>query len=93
MHSQVLSTGVMYLKQPVNYTEHTSFTFNVTVSDGGTPSLSGTTSVIITMIDTNDNRPVFFKTYYNHELPSYSEIGTLVTTVSAYDSDSTSGLC
>ena len=81
----------MYLKQPINYTEYRGFIFNVTVSDSGLPSLSATALVTITMIDTNDNRPVFLRNYYNHEIPSDSEVGTLVTVVSAYDSDSSSG--
>ena len=37
----------------------TSYTLVVEVSDGGTPALTGSTTVIITVTTTNDHDPVF----------------------------------
>lgn len=49
--------------------------------DGGTPTRSGTTQIIINVIDANDNAPVFEKSDYEIRLSESARNGTKVLTV------------
>ncbi|XP_059918649.1 protocadherin alpha-C2-like [Gadus macrocephalus] len=55
--------------------------------DGGTPTRSGTASVIVHVLDINDNTPTFDKEEYNIEVMENSPIGSLVLQLNATDSD------
>uniref|UniRef100_A0A671U7G1 Cadherin domain-containing protein n=1 Tax=Sparus aurata TaxID=8175 RepID=A0A671U7G1_SPAAU len=55
--------------------------------DGGSPQRSGTVAIHVTVLDANDNVPVFSQTVYKASLPENSPLDTLVITVSASDAD------
>uniref|UniRef100_UPI0037E94989 protocadherin gamma-A11-like n=1 Tax=Semicossyphus pulcher TaxID=241346 RepID=UPI0037E94989 len=59
----------------------------LTAFDGGSPRRSGTVVIHVTVLDANDNVPVFSQTVYKASLPENSPLDTLVTTVSATDAD------
>ncbi|KAI9538931.1 hypothetical protein NQZ68_009008 [Dissostichus eleginoides] len=59
----------------------------LTAVDGGTPARSGTASVIVRVLDTNDNTPTFDKINYNIKIMENSPIGSLVVNLSATDLD------
>ncbi|KAH0618106.1 hypothetical protein JD844_017090 [Phrynosoma platyrhinos] len=59
----------------------------LTATDGGQPELTGTVQLIITVLDANDNRPVFNQSVYEVNLLESSASGTLVTTLVATDLD------
>ncbi|XP_048088479.1 protocadherin beta-16-like isoform X42 [Alosa alosa] len=59
----------------------------LTVTDGGTPQRSGTVSVHVTVLDANDNLPVFTQQIYEANLLENSPLGTVIVTVSATDAD------
>ncbi|XP_063045449.1 protocadherin alpha-8-like [Engraulis encrasicolus] len=59
----------------------------LTAVDGGNPPKSGTLNVTITVLDNNDNRPVFHQEVYTTNLPENVPLGTLVLTVNATDLD------
>uniref|UniRef100_A0A096LZP6 Protocadherin 1 gamma 14 n=1 Tax=Poecilia formosa TaxID=48698 RepID=A0A096LZP6_POEFO len=59
----------------------------LTALDGGSPQRSGTVGIHVTVLDANDNAPVFSQAVYKANLPENSPIGTVVTTVSATDAD------
>ncbi|XP_047190594.1 protocadherin gamma-A11-like isoform X27 [Scophthalmus maximus] len=59
----------------------------VTAFDGGSPQRSGTVVIHVTVLDANDNVPVFSQTLYKASLPENSPLDTLVITVSATDAD------
>uniref|UniRef100_A0AAZ1X687 Cadherin domain-containing protein n=1 Tax=Oreochromis aureus TaxID=47969 RepID=A0AAZ1X687_OREAU len=59
----------------------------LTAVDGGNPPKSGTAVIKITVLDANDNAPVFTHTIYEASLPENSPIDTVVATVSATDAD------
>ncbi|XP_043982271.1 protocadherin gamma-A10-like [Gambusia affinis] len=59
----------------------------LTALDGGSPQRSGTVVIHVTVLDANDNAPVFSKAAYKASLPENSPIGTVVITVSATDAD------
>ncbi|XP_036933541.1 protocadherin alpha-C2-like isoform X2 [Acanthopagrus latus] len=59
----------------------------LTAVDGGTPARSGTASVIVHVLDTNDNAPTFDKVNYNINVMENSPIGSLVVHLNATDLD------
>nr|XP_045250272.1 protocadherin alpha-7 isoform X21 [Macaca fascicularis] len=59
----------------------------LTATDGGKPELTGTVQLLITVLDVNDNAPVFDRTLYTVKLPENASIGTLVIHPNASDLD------
>ncbi|XP_043982249.1 protocadherin beta-16-like isoform X38 [Gambusia affinis] len=59
----------------------------LTALDGGSPQRSGTVVIHVTVLDANDNAPVFSQAVYKASLPENSPVGTVVITVSATDAD------
>ncbi|XP_034037717.1 protocadherin alpha-3-like [Thalassophryne amazonica] len=55
--------------------------------DGGIPPKSGTSEIIINVLDINDNIPMFSKTLYKTSITENSPVGTTLLTVSATDAD------
>ncbi|XP_067374420.1 protocadherin gamma-A12-like isoform X46 [Channa argus] len=59
----------------------------LTALDGGSPQRSGTVVIHVTVLDANDNAPVFSQAVYKASLPENSRVDTIVITVSATDAD------
>ncbi|XP_076876889.1 protocadherin beta-7-like [Brachyhypopomus gauderio] len=59
----------------------------LTATDGGTPPRSGTVALHVTVLDANDNSPVFTQTVYRVTLAENSPVGTDVVRVGAADAD------
>ncbi|XP_032741306.1 protocadherin alpha-4 [Rattus rattus] len=59
----------------------------LTAIDGGKPELTGTVQLHITVLDANDNAPVFDRSLYTVKLPENVPNGTLVIKVNASDLD------
>ncbi|XP_038157813.1 protocadherin gamma-A12-like [Cyprinodon tularosa] len=59
----------------------------LTALDGGSPQRSGTVVIHVTVLDANDNAPVFSQAVYKASLPENSPLDTVVVTVSATDAD------
>nr|XP_061793155.1 putative protocadherin beta-18 [Nerophis lumbriciformis] len=59
----------------------------LTALDGGSPQRSGTVVIHITVLDANDNTPVFSQAVYKTSLPENSPSDTIVIKVSATDAD------
>ncbi|KAM4621848.1 uncharacterized protein ACJ7VT_006145 [Polymixia lowei] len=59
----------------------------LTAVDGGIPPRSGTLNVTVTVLDSNDNTPMFSQEVYSVTLPENVEIGTIVLKVKATDED------
>ncbi|XP_057245265.1 protocadherin gamma-B3-like, partial [Malurus melanocephalus] len=55
--------------------------------DGGDPARSGTVQVLVTVMDLNDNPPVFGKTVYEARVAENLPAGSLVLRVQATDAD------
>ncbi|XP_059202758.1 protocadherin beta-15-like [Centropristis striata] len=55
--------------------------------DGGNPQRSGTTNIHVTVLDANDNAPVFDQALYKASLPENAALDTVAVTVSATDAD------
>ncbi|XP_056151492.1 protocadherin beta-16-like [Lampris incognitus] len=65
--------------------EHISLV--LTAVDGGEPQMSGTMQIHVTVLDANDNAPVFSRPVYKASITENSAKGTVVTRVSAADAD------
>ncbi|XP_026214184.1 protocadherin beta-16-like [Anabas testudineus] len=59
----------------------------LTALDGGSPQRSGTVVIHVTVLDANDNAPVFSQAVYKASLPENSPPDTIIITVSATDAD------
>ncbi|XP_037117269.1 putative protocadherin beta-18 [Syngnathus acus] len=59
----------------------------LTALDGGSPERSGTVVIHVTVLDANDNAPVFSKAIYKASLPENSPPDSMVIKVSATDAD------
>uniref|UniRef100_A0A8C6T3S2 Cadherin domain-containing protein n=1 Tax=Neogobius melanostomus TaxID=47308 RepID=A0A8C6T3S2_9GOBI len=59
----------------------------LTALDGGSPQRTGTVAIHVTVLDANDNAPVFNQAMYKASLPENSPLDTVVVTVSAADAD------
>ncbi|XP_026214183.1 protocadherin beta-16-like [Anabas testudineus] len=59
----------------------------LTALDGGSPLRSGTVVIHVTVLDANDNAPVFSQAVYKASLPENSPPDTIVITVIATDAD------
>ncbi|XP_072486658.1 protocadherin gamma-A2 isoform X8 [Notamacropus eugenii] len=59
----------------------------LTAYDGGEPVRSGTTRIRVTVLDANDNAPVFTQPVYTVNAPENVPQGTVLLTVNATDAD------
>ncbi|XP_061090093.1 protocadherin alpha-C2-like [Conger conger] len=59
----------------------------LTAVDGGVPARSGTASIIVRVLDTNDNAPQFDQQVYTVNMTENSPIGTLLLKLNATDLD------
>ncbi|NXP21473.1 PCDGA protein, partial [Scytalopus superciliaris] len=56
-------------------------------SDGGDPARTGTARIRVTVLDANDNAPVFSQAEYTVRVPEDVPVGSTLVTVSASDAD------
>ncbi|XP_047210199.1 protocadherin alpha-3-like [Girardinichthys multiradiatus] len=62
-------------------------TMTLTALDGGTPPKSGTSQIIVNVLDNNDNIPIFSESLYKTKIAENAPLGTTVIAVSATDAD------
>ncbi|XP_051869491.1 protocadherin-10-like [Pristis pectinata] len=77
----------LLLEKPLDREVQSSFQLVLTATDGGTPQRSGTAQIHITVVDINDNPPVFDHEIYRGSLREDAPRGTLVMKVKATDID------
>lgn len=81
-------TGLITTTQILNREHMEKHVFRVTATDHGSPRLSGTTMVAITVSDRNDHSPVFEQTEYRETIRENVEEGYPILQLRATDSDS-----
>lgn len=59
----------------------------ITATDNGIPPLSATASLVINVIDANDNDPVFSKSTYEFQVEENQKSGAFVGKIFAKDAD------
>ncbi|XP_060935953.1 protocadherin beta-16-like [Limanda limanda] len=89
LHSQADGTKnvEMIVQKPLDREKNDLISLVLTAVDGGEPQMSGTMQISITVLDANDNAPVFTRKIYKGTVAENAAKGTIVTTVSASDAD------
>lgn len=59
----------------------------IVATDNGLPSLSTTASLVINVIDANDNDPSFSQANYDFQVEENQKVGSYVGKISATDAD------
>ncbi|XP_042300443.1 protocadherin alpha-3-like, partial [Sceloporus undulatus] len=83
-HSKSL---VLLLKKPLDREQIPVHHLVLTATDGGQPELTGTVHLQITVLDANDNAPIFNQSVYKVKLLENVMDGTLVIKLNATDLD------
>ncbi|XP_022527794.2 protocadherin alpha-C2 isoform X3 [Astyanax mexicanus] len=77
----------LILKKTLDREEQAVHNLILTAVDGGVPARSGTASIIVRVLDTNDNAPHFNKDSYTINITENSPTGSLVVKLNATDTD------
>ncbi|XP_045406977.1 protocadherin beta-5 [Lemur catta] len=77
----------LVLDKALDREEQAEFSLTLAALDGGAPPRSGTITVLIVVLDNNDNAPEFSQSLYEIQVPENSPLNSLVLTVSARDLD------
>uniref|UniRef100_A0A3Q2CTF4 Protocadherin beta-15-like n=1 Tax=Cyprinodon variegatus TaxID=28743 RepID=A0A3Q2CTF4_CYPVA len=90
--------GELVLVKELDREQQSEIKLVLTALDGGTPQRSGTAVIVVTVLDANDNTPVFSKpilypapegsSFMTELVPKAAHKGTLVSKVIAVDADS-----
>ncbi|XP_026186727.1 protocadherin alpha-3-like [Mastacembelus armatus] len=78
---------ILYLKKSLDKETERHHRLSLSAIDGGKPPRTGTTQLLVEVLDVNDNLPVFTKDSYSVLLPENSPLGTTVIQVNATDLD------
>ncbi|XP_073505751.1 protocadherin alpha-3-like isoform X7 [Phyllobates terribilis] len=77
----------LVLKKNLDREKQSVHNLSLTAYDGGKPRLSGTTRIVVTVEDFNDNAPVFDQPFYQCSVNENAVEGTLVFKLNATDLD------
>ncbi|KAM3867184.1 protocadherin gamma-A10-like [Diretmus argenteus] len=78
----------MILQKHLDREEQPRLSLKLIAVDGGTPQRSGTVNIDITVLDANDNAPVFNQSSYRATVLENAPVGTYIITINATDADS-----
>lgn len=81
--------GSLVLSSALDRETAASYQLDLVASDCGTSSLNSTATVLITVLDVNDNPPVFSSPEYHVHVKERVPIGSHIIEVSAKDCDGT----
>ncbi|XP_061899365.1 protocadherin beta-7 [Entelurus aequoreus] len=77
----------LVLKKALDRETQAEHVLNINGIDGGNPARTGTASIRIRVLDTNDNVPVFSQRVYRASVPENSVTGTIIAQLNATDLD------
>lgn len=80
-------TGEIFVSRKLDYDQKNTYEIEVLASDLGTPSLSGTATLVVNVTNSNDKNPYFTPTNQKAEIKKDAPIGTIVHTLIALDPD------
>ncbi|XP_065814547.1 protocadherin alpha-8 isoform X9 [Labrus bergylta] len=80
-------TPELLLQKALDREKQSVIRLTLTAIDGGTPAKSGSMVIIVNVLDTNDNAPVFSQTLYKASVFENTKIGTSIITLNATDLD------
>ncbi|XP_030648014.1 protocadherin gamma-A12-like [Chanos chanos] len=79
--------GELVLDKELDREQNHEVNLILTATDGGMPPKTGTALIHVTVLDANDNVPVFTQDVYKVGLQENAAVGTVVTAVNATDAD------
>ncbi|XP_049430919.1 cadherin-13 [Epinephelus fuscoguttatus] len=82
-----IDTGVVSVSRSLDREAIDSYQLEVSTTDFAGNLVEGPAILVITVIDQNDNRPIFKETRYTGEVLEGSPTGTTVMTMTAFDAD------
>ncbi|XP_051936150.1 protocadherin alpha-8-like isoform X20 [Hippocampus zosterae] len=77
----------LVLKKALDREKQPLITMTLTAVDGGSPPKSGTSQLVINVLDINDNIPTFSESLYKTTLIENAALGTQIMTLNATDAD------
>ncbi|GCB65945.1 hypothetical protein scyTo_0000507 [Scyliorhinus torazame] len=77
----------LILEKPLDREQQSRYQLVLTAMDGGIPHRSGTALIVITVLDSNDNPPLFDHEIYRTSVAENVALGTLVLKINAADLD------
>lgn len=81
------NTGWIYLAESLDREMVDRYALTVLATDNGSPAATASASVLVKILDENDNTPRFEKEFYGFELLENLPSGTVIGSVSANDPD------
>ncbi|XP_054647573.1 protocadherin alpha-10-like isoform X6 [Dunckerocampus dactyliophorus] len=86
-HKGEVATPELVLQRLLDREKQPVITLTLTAIDGGTPAKSGTMTIVVNVLDINDNAPVFSQSLYKARIYENINIGTSIITLNATDLD------
>jgi len=83
------SSGQITLRSHLDREVYAEHYIIIVASDSGSPPHSATMTLLVTVLDVNDNQPVFHPEEYSFQVLAPVPLGAVVGTVRANDSDAT----
>ncbi|KAF3837875.1 hypothetical protein F7725_009643 [Dissostichus mawsoni] len=77
----------LVLEKPLDREQHAAHRYVLTAVDGGQPPRTGTALLVVKVLDSNDNVPVFDQPVYTVSLSENAPVGMLVIQLNATDMD------
>ncbi|KAG8004042.1 Protocadherin gamma-C3, partial [Nibea albiflora] len=77
----------LVLQKALDREKQAVITMTLTALDGGSPPKSGNSQLVVTVLDINDNIPIFSEALYKTKIPENTPVGTIVMAVNATDAD------
>lgn len=84
---QINNTGDIILTRKLDFDRRNTYHIEVVASDMGTPSLSGSATVTINILNSNDKSPYFTPTTQRADVAEDAAVGTMVHQLIAVDPD------
>ena len=81
-------TGILKTNAIYDHEQMEKFTCDIIATDRGSPPLSAVASIIVNIVDINDEPPIFSKTLYSFGTFENQPMQTEIGTVFAFDADS-----
>uniref|UniRef100_UPI0037E8C72F protocadherin alpha-2-like isoform X2 n=1 Tax=Semicossyphus pulcher TaxID=241346 RepID=UPI0037E8C72F len=82
-----IESAELVLRKSLDREKQSVIHLTLTALDGGKPARSGTLKIVVNVMDTNDNGPVFSQTLYKAQVTENAPPLTSILTVSATDLD------
>ena len=80
-------TGLVSVAGKLDYERAKEYFLTIQALDGGSPPLSNHATVNISIMDVNDNKPIFTQLSYTAAITENSPVGSSIVTLTATDLD------